>query len=128
MDAVEQAALGLAHTLEEGAARRSSRCGGAGGNHRETDGLAFGVLAVEFLDRVAGVARVSVDYVGCSRAAIGAVVDEVGRDDGTDALEEVLQRLARRRSFGAVATYVEVVLGDLVVDVVDLDLVAGSAK
>ena len=96
MDAVEQAALGLAHTVEEGAARRSSRCGGAGGNHREANGLAFSVLAVEFLDRIAGIARVSIDYVGCSCATIRAVVDEVGRDDGPDALEEVLRRLAMR--------------------------------
>lgn len=92
MNAISQAAFRLTYTIEEGATRWW-RWSGAVWHHGEANDLTFGILTIEVVHGIAGIARVLVDDEGCACAAIGAVVEELGGYDGSFALEEVLPAL-----------------------------------
>lgn len=88
----------------------------------EANGLAVGVGAVELADGEASVARVLVGYEGGTLRAVGAVVEEAGGDDCTNAVEKFLDlSVSISTSRIVLVAYSDVVLCQLVVEVVYAD-------
>lgn len=91
--------------------------------------MAFGALVVVFGDSIAGVAWGLVGDEGGTSAAVRTIVDEVGRDEGSDALEKLLPcgLVYNATSLKIlIAAYLKIAIGDFVMEVVDSNLGAAS--